>query len=989
MSFSASYQTYKLKDEAACVASLLQEIDWPAGLVDRINARAVDLVERTRSSSKKLGTVENFLQQYPLDSAEGRALMTLAEAYLRIPDTATRNALIHDKLTEVNWKSSNGGGMDWLSKISGAGLVASKHTLNSFLSKAGEPFIRRGVESAMRMMGQQFVLGENIRSALSISAQNIREDYSFDMLGEGARTAEDAEEYFTNYASAIEAIGKAAIAKPVGISVKLSALHPRYETAQHDSCIPALTEKLRHLCSLAAEYNIALTVDAEETERLDLSIEIFDQVLRTIPDNWHKFGLAVQTYQKSAVALVDHIILLSKQSGKRIRVRLVKGAYWDTEIKHAQVQGLKDFPVFTRKCHTDLSYLVCAQKMLDSPEHIYPMFATHNAHTIASIIEYAGHGNKDYEFQRLHGMGEQLFRNVQSDTESTVTVYAPVGEHRELLPYLVRRLLENGANSSFINKLYDESSPASQLVEDPVEKAKASEDKRHPHIQLSKDLFKNRENSNGVDFGDLNETTQLANSIKLYEAKIVTQETRDTALGQVDNIFARANHSFNKWSKADVSRRADIIDKLGKLFESAKAELIAYLVYEARKTLKDAEAEVREAIDFCRYYAATGRSIFSDDGTSLPGPTGETNHLFYTPRGIFICISPWNFPLAIFTGQIAAALMAGNSVIAKPAEQTPKIAARVLELFELAGLPQDTLQIVYGDGLMGAELVYHDDVAGVAFTGSTEVAKKINMTLAANDGPIVPLIAETGGQNAMVIDSSALPEQVVDDVLHSAFGSAGQRCSALRVLYLQNEIADPIIKMLSGAMQELKVGDPGNIDTDIGPVIDGDAHNRLVHHRKFLESNARKIIETPMELMGGDDFYFAPCAFEIKTTDMLEEEGEVFGPVLHIIRYNIESLEYVIREINKSGYGLTFGMHTRIASRYKGITKDIRVGNFYINRGMTGAVVGSQPFGGLGLSGTGPKAGGPNYLRAFATEKVISVDTTASGGNASLVSLKE
>ncbi len=986
MNAKSPYQSYKLKDEATCVEALLREVNWPAGLADKVHNRASDLIVRTRANTHKLGTLETFLKQYPLNSDEGRTMMTLAEAYLRVPDSATRSALMKDRLNDATWNNPQSAA-NWFTRFAGAGIIASKSTLNSMFGKIGEPFIRKGIESAIRKMGHQFVLGETITKALAISSKNPREDYSFDMLGEGARTLEDAEKFFESYAAAIEAIGKADMLKPAGISIKLSALHPRYETAQSGICVPLLADKLRHLCTLAAQYNIALTVDAEEADRLDMSLEIFDRVLRAAPKDWNKLGLAVQAYQKRALPLIDHLLTLSEQSGRRIRIRLVKGAYWDTEIKHAQIAGLDDFPVFTRKCHSDLSYLVCAQKMLDHPKHIYPMFGTHNAHTIAAIIESAGSA-ADYEFQRLHGMAEGLFKQVQDDTGCTVTVYAPVGKHEELLPYLVRRLLENGANSSFIHKLYDETTPPAALITDPVTASKQSETMRHPHIRLPADLFGSRPNSKGIDLSDQKYLDQIKELINQRRNKIDATIIKDTIQSEVEIKFQRARPAFHKWSETPSQKRADILDNIAKAFQQHKLDLIAHLVIEGKKTISDAEAEVREAIDFCRYYAARGREQFSEDGSDLPGPTGETNKLYYKPRGTFICISPWNFPLAIFTGQIVAAVMAGNSVIAKPAEQTPKIAAKVLELMESAGLPKDIVQLVFGDGQIGAELIYHEHVAGVAFTGSTEVAKKINMTLAANEGPIVPLIAETGGQNAMIIDSTALPEQVVDDVLSSAFGSAGQRCSALRVLYVQNEIADKILDMLTGAMKTLKLGDPANISTDIGPVIDGDAHNRLVSHRKFLEANAKHIATAPLNVKQSDEFYFAPCAFEIKSMDMLEK-GEVFGPVLHVIRYNIASLDHVLKEINQSGYGLTFGMHTRIKSRALATARAIKCGNIYINRGMTGAVVGSQPFGGRGLSGTGPKAGGPDYLKAFALEKVISTDTTASGGNASLVSLGE
>ncbi|MCB9979690.1 MAG: bifunctional proline dehydrogenase/L-glutamate gamma-semialdehyde dehydrogenase PutA [Rhodospirillales bacterium] len=984
-----AYVSTKFKNEADAVAILLQELDWSDSLARRTQERAISLIDAVRSAPAQSGLLESFLQQYPLESEAGRALMTLAEAFLRIPDNATRNALVRDRLQAADWGQGKSPA-DWFTRFAGVGLMASKGTLNSLLGKLGEPFIRKGVEGAMKKMGQQFVLGETIDKALQVARDHPQDDYSFDMLGEGARTAADADKYFNAYVSAIETIGRAQLPSRAGISVKLSALHPRYEVAQTEYCLPALTEKLHALCDLAATYNLALTVDAEEADRLELSLEIFDHVLRSIPKDWEKFGLALQAYQKRALPLIDHLALLTGQAGRKIRVRLVKGAYWDTEIKRAQVLGLPDFPVFTRKCNTDLSYLTCAQKLLQHPKLFYPMFGTHNAYTIAAIsllAEQPGAGL--YEFQRLHGMGEMLYRSARKTLNVPVTVYAPVGAHQDLLPYLVRRLLENGANTSFVHHLMDSSIAPSQLAGDPVLAAKATESKRHRAIDIPPAIFPNRVNSSGLDLSDPRTVLELTKTLERYKKAVMAPAAPDTSFSEITTLFLTARGANKIWNKTTASARAALLLKTADLFEKHKYELMAYLVYEGRKTLRDADSEVREAIDFCRYYATQGASLFSEEGDLLPGPTGEHNLLRHEPRGTFLCISPWNFPLAIFTGQLAAALMAGNTVIAKPAEQTPKIAGKVLELMLKAGLPKGVLQIAYGAGELGAELIRHRDVAGVAFTGSTSVARLINRSLAAKDGPIVPLIAETGGQNAMIVDSTALPEQVVDDVIRSAFGSAGQRCSALRVLYVQNEIADKVIEMLRGAMQELNIGDPAFLSSDIGPVIDGEAHNKLTHHKKFLDANARKIGETslPPDLDGTDDFYFAPCAFEIKSMEILEEE--IFGPILHVIRYNIDSLEYVLREINQSGYGLTFGLHSRLSGRIQDISGAIKAGNLYINRSMIGAVVGSQPFGGRGLSGTGPKAGGPNYLKAFATEKVISTDTTASGGNASLVSLQE
>jgi RHH-type proline utilization regulon transcriptional repressor/proline dehydrogenase/delta 1-pyrroline-5-carboxylate dehydrogenase len=966
---------------------LLQHLDWPDAMVNAVMGRAVELVKDSRASKKKPGTLEQFLQQYPLNSAEGRALMTLAEAFLRIPDAATRNALLKDRLNAAEWNSKEGA--DWFSKLTGAGLGLSKGTLNSLLGKLGEPLVRQGVATAMKSIGDQFVLGQTIETALGKAAKDMQSAYSFDMLGEGARTAADAQRYFESYAQAISAVGTAKLSKSAGISVKLSALHPRFEYAQKETCVPVLVERVNTLCTYAAEQDIALTIDAEEADRLELTLEIFEQVLVHLPKGWQKFGLAVQAYQKRAANVIDHMISLAQEHRRRIPVRLVKGAYWDSEIKHAQVEGLQDFAVFTRKCNTDLSYLACAQKMMKARDFLYPMFGTHNAHTIAAILEMAGADRKGFEFQRLFGMGESLYGVLQGQIDVNVTIYAPVGAHQDLLPYLVRRLLENGANSSFVNKLYDPDIPAEELVTDPVRQTKLSPTRRHPHISLPADLYgAGRKNSRGLDLNDPQAVLPLIDSIAQHKEEIALKDIQDSSSQDIDRAFAAAKKVFPSWNATPAATRAAILNKIADLYEDRRAALIAHLVKEGYKTLPDALAEVREAIDFCRYYAQQGTEMFDENGVRLPGPTGEDNRLIIEGRGIFVCISPWNFPLAIFTGQVVAALMAGNTMLAKPAEQTPHIARYAVNLMHDAGIPREVLYLIRGDGKIGTELVYHDDLAGVAFTGSVEVAHKINRTLAAKDGAIAKLIAETGGQNAMIVDSSALPERVIDDVLHSAFGSAGQRCSAQRVLFVQNDIADNVINMLKGAMAELVVGPPGKLSTDVAPVIDGEAHNNLVQHKKYLDGVGKKIAEAPFNPARiNDNFYFAPCAYEIDSLDLLDSEN--FGPILHVIRYEAKDLDNIIRQINESGYGLTFGLHSRIESRAKDIARQIGAGNIYINRGMTGAVVGTQPFGGRGLSGTGPKAGGPHYLQAFANEKVISIDTTASGGNASLVSLEE
>lgn len=990
----SDYLKNKYKDEAACVADLLESLNWTESFARAAHDRSTVLVEKLAGEKIGVGTLEQFLSQYSLDSDEGRALMTLAEAFLRIPDKATKAALLKDRLQAAEW-GKGGSGEDWFAKMSGMGLSLSKGTMNTFFGKLGEPVIRQAMSTAIKVMGKEFVLGQTIEEALrnSVSENHMRS--SFDMLGEGARTRKDAQNYLDKYAYAIEQISENKHPGN-GISVKLSALHPRYDYAHKDTCVPELCESLRHLTSLAAKYDIALTVDAEECNRLDLSLEIFDRVLRNVPANWNKFGLAVQAYHKRTPDVIDYIAELAGQSGHHIPVRLVKGAYWDTEIKYAQANGFKDYPVFTRKCNTDLSYLACAQKMLSLRTRIYPMFATHNAYTISAILELAGPDRKNFEFQRLYGMGKSLYKVFSEDHDIPVTVYAPVGSHENLLPYLVRRLLENGANSSFVNKLYAYISDRKNqdledlgLLRDPVAEARLSETKRHPKIPMPSEIYApSRKNSVGLDIKYDHDLKPIRDKIEKEYKHFNLSEFPYADANYIKGSVQKAVQAYPQWNKTPSSQRAEILNKIADLYEEHLPSLMAILTKEGLKTTADARDEVREAVDFCRYYAAQGAPLFDGKGTLLPGPTGEDNRLIVEGRGAFVCISPWNFPLAIFTGQVVAALMAGNSVLAKPAEQTPHIAKYAVDLMYEAGVPRHALQLVIGDGRTGHELVSHPSIAGVAFTGSMEAAQIINRTLAEKDGAITPLIAETGGQNAMIVDSSALLEQVVDDVLHSAFGSAGQRCSALRVLYVQKSIANEFFDMLEGAMQELKVGHPLELSSDVGPVIDGAAHNKLVQHRKYLEANARTIAQVPLDPDLNDSFFFfAPCAFEIDSIDLLK--GEVFGPILHVITYDAANLDKVIADINATGFGLTFGAHSRIKTSWSDMAQKIHAGNLYINRSMTGAVVGTQPFGGRGLSGTGPKAGGPHYLPAFAHEKVITENTTASGGNASLVSLTE
>ncbi|QQG36221.1 MAG: bifunctional proline dehydrogenase/L-glutamate gamma-semialdehyde dehydrogenase PutA [Micavibrio aeruginosavorus] len=975
-------------DEAACVDALLKDLPWDAARSQRVHASAKSIVERVRAGKRKMGELESFLREYGLDTEEGLALMTLAEALLRIPDAATAHALIRDKMKAADWLAAQGDTKDLMMKAAGIGLSLTRKTLDSALSRLGEPVIRKAIVEALKMLGKQFVLGRTINEAIKNAAAYEKKGYrlSYDMLGEGARTAEDAERYFQSYVDALKAVGNHTHqGMKSGISVKLSALHPRYSAAQADRCLPVMTERLRDLAILAANYDVPMTVDAEEVDRLEISLQIIETVARAPQmKGWEGFGLAVQAYQKRCPVVIDRVITMAESANRRLQVRLVKGAYWDAEVKRAQVMGLSDYPVFTRKSNTDLSYIANARKLLERRDVLYPMLATHNAHSVAAVMELAGNNRGGFEFQRLHGMGESLHDLVLNDGMAGVSVYAPCGSHEDLLPYLVRRLLENGANSNFVNQMLDEKVHSDVVVSDPVLAAQNHTLKRHKNIPLPANIYgPGRRNSKGTDLSDDSTRRPLLAKIAAFDINLVKTETQD-----IDRAFEKAKAGYAAWSKTPANDRARVLEASADLMEEHTAELIALCTKEAGKTLDDGIAEVREAVDFCRYYAQRGRTDFDEAGERLPGPTGESNVMTLHGRGTFVCISPWNFPLAIFIGQIAAALMAGNAVIAKPAEQTPKIAAYAVTLMRKAGLPENVLLPVQGDGKTGATLVAHPGVAGVAFTGSTEVARLINRALAAKDGPIVPLIAETGGQNAMIIDSSALPEQIVDDVLTSAFGSAGQRCSALRVLFLQEDVADKIIHMLKGAMAERRVGNPLDYSTDIGPVIDGEALAMLNAHRQKLDRTGTLIAACPMDSsLSAHGHYFAPVAYEIKSIKDLERE--VFGPVLHVIRYKAGELDQIIHDINATGYGLTFGLHTRIGSTIRRVTESMDVGNAYVNRTMIGAVVGVQPFGGQGLSGTGPKAGGPHYLYRFATEKVVSVDTTRQGGNATLVSLKE
>ncbi len=1105
-----------VRDEADHVRALLAQARLPDADRDAAQATAAELVRRVRGRAQHQGAIEAFMRQYDLGSEEGVLLMCVAEALLRIPDPGTADKLIRDKLGEADWKRHMGQSDSVLVNASTWGLMLTGHLVdladdtkrdvhNAFkrlIGRIGEPVIRLAVRQAMRIMGHQFVMGRSINEALARSTKgdNANYRYSFDMLGEGALTGADALRYLQAYRDAIHAIGRHAAPDRQGngraaphrqgdghaaphrqgdaqaqgddvfaapsISVKLSALHPRYEHAKRARVLAELTPRVLELAQLARSYGIGFTIDAEEADRLELSLDVIaaayaDKSL----DGWEGYGLAVQAYQKRAPEVIAFIAELARRGGRRIPVRLVKGAYWDSEVKRAQVDGQPGYPVFTRKPNTDVSYLANARRMLEAGDAIYPMFATHNAHTIATIHRMAktafgprmaqpdepqgeeGSASKSthfdvrgprkpdagaahrYEFQKLHGMGDDLYAEVIPADRLDVPcrVYAPVGSHEDLLPYLVRRLLENGANSSFVNRITDEAVAIDDLIRDPVQTVAAFEAIPHPRIPLPVDLYRShaaahqyfeRSNSMGVNLANDDQLRALAEQVNAATqadwraaplvpgakvggpaasagmVAVTNPADRREIVGQwqaadsatVELALDNAVAAQDRWNATPAASRAAILEHAADLMEARMPMFIALCTKEAGKTIPDGIAEVREAVDFLRYYGQQARKLFVPE--VLPGPTGESNTLQLSGRGVFVCISPWNFPLAIFAGQIAAALAAGNSVIAKPAEQTNLIGHTAVKLLHEAGVPEAVLQFLPGDGAtVGAALTRDPRVAGVAFTGSTDTARVINRALAARDAAIGVLIAETGGQNALIADSSSLPEQVVKDAIASAFTSAGQRCSAARVLFVQDDIADKVTTMLAGAMAELQVGDPGLLSTDVGPVIDADALTMLREHAERMEREAVKIAEVALADDAAHGSFFAPRAYTLKSLDQLHKE--VFGPVLHVIRWQADQLDAVIDAINATGYGLTLGIHSRIDETIERIATRVKVGNCYVNRNQIGAVVGVQPFGGQNLSGTGPKAGGPHYLPRFTTEKTITVNTTAAGGNASLLTLGE
>ncbi|WP_293876431.1 MULTISPECIES: bifunctional proline dehydrogenase/L-glutamate gamma-semialdehyde dehydrogenase PutA [unclassified Sphingomonas] len=988
--------------EPDVLKSLLDRASTSPDSRQRIMGHASGLLADLRAAQNR-GWVNQFLQEYRLNSSEGVALLSLAEAFLRVPDPETADLLIADKLGDADWRAHAGRSNSKLVNSATWGLVVGRvlvgegpsGPLRRLIGRAGEPFVRQAVGAAMKMMGEIFVMGRTIDEAMRRMKRGENKGFtaSFDMLGEAARTFDDAERYFQAYVGAIDAVGSDPAAGH-SVSVKLSALHPRYEVARWSECVPALTEMLEALAVQAAAKNIALTVDAEESERLEMSLDIIGAVA-ALPSlkGWDGFGMAVQAYGKRA----RPVVAWANGLDRVMNVRLVKGAYWDSEIKRTQVEGLDDYPLFTRKAATDVSYLAVAKDML-AAENIRPAFASHNALTVATILEWAGNA-RDFEFQRLHGMGDGLYERLVRENGYHCRIYAPVGGHRDLLAYLVRRLLENGANSSFVHQLADARLSEDEILADPVAKIAAVGGTRHPSIPLPKDLFApGHRNSRGLDLSDVATLEAAVAAVKKplpFRGEVGVGESRGTGLGETSTTpnpspegeglvraaVTRAHAAFPAWSATPVDERAACLERLADLLEENRDRLMAICVQEAFKTIPDAIGEVREAADFCRYYAGEARARLRP--VELPGPTGERNMLHIEGRGVWATIAPWNFPLAIFLGQTVAALVAGNCVVAKPAPQTPAIARFAVELAHRAGVPADALVLVTGGPEAGAALTADVRVAGVAFTGSTATAKRIARTLVEDDDrPIVPLIAETGGINTMIVDSTALPEQVVADVVTSSFRSAGQRCSALRLLLVQEDVADTVIHMLTGAMETLRLGDPADPATDVGPVIDQPSYDKLMAYRTTVTDRTLKTLDAP-----ADGLFVPPTLVQLDAIEDLDREW--FGPILHVATWEAGKLADTIARVNAKGYGLTMGLHSRIARAAEVTEAAAAVGNLYINRSMIGAVVGSQPFGGEGLSGTGPKAGGPHYLYRFCAERAVSVDTTSAGGNATLLSLDE
>ena len=1024
-----------LQDEPTCVKALLDSLSFSAEARARAKARAAALVAGARSRSRERPLLDSFLQEFALSNEEGVALMCLAEGLLRIPDDETADRLIADKIAVGNWSAHAGESSSTFVNASTWGLMltgrliepprlARNETaswLQNLSRRISAPVLRAAFRRAMRIIGGEFVVGRTIEEALERSAKTPELTLcSYDMLGEGARTWADAQRYRTAYEQALKAIGSQRQGLPLddrsSLSVKLSALEPRYDLMHEALVMRRLGPIATDLARRAAAANVGFTIDAEEADRLDLSLNVFEALARDpATQAWQGLGIVVQAYGKRAPLVIEWLASLARDTQRRICVRLVKGAYWDAEIKRAQERGLASYPVYTRKMTTDVAYLACAERLFSHRDVLYPQFATHNAHTLAAVLELRPPG-ADLEFQRLHGMGALLHAEARKQIENfpRVRAYAPVGHHEELLSYLVRRLLENGANSSFVNRFMNESVPVEAVVEDPVAALQSASTMVNPHIPLPAELFGlSRENSAGVDWGNPRQIeaqvadlqrghgdlphvapSALAKPIQSPPAEIRNPANRAEVVGYVsvatsEDImlaFDKAAKAHKAWDDAGPAHRAKCLIAAANGLRANRPELIRLLVKEAGKTLPDAISEVREAEDFCRYYAAQAQAQFAEP-TALPGPTGEDNKLSLRGRGVFACISPWNFPLAIFMGQVTAALVAGNSVVAKPAESTRLIAALAVRLLHEAGVPQDALQFVPASGKQFGEVAFrHPALAGVCFTGSTSTAQFINRALAARDGAIVPLIAETGGINAMIVDSSALLEQVADDVLASAFTSAGQRCSALRLLFVQEEVADRLIELIAGGMDELLIGDPAAPATDVGPVISATAAGKLEEYcARQQQKGVRLLKQCALNQVRTEGSFFAPRLIELG--DARQLTSEEFGPILHLVRYEQSKLGEVVAAIRDAGYGLTLGIHTRIESVWQEIVANAAVGNVYVNRNMIGAVVGVQPFGGEGLSGTGPKAGGPHYLLRFATERTLTVNTVATGGNARLLSL--
>ncbi len=1028
------------QEEDACVAERLKQAAPASALHSEAAALAERLIEGARR--RKASGIDAFLHQFGLDTEEGIALMCLAEALLRVPDSETADMLIKDKIGDIDWGEHLGESSSTFVNAATFSLMLTgevleqpeQHqrgmgaTLKRTVGRLGEPVIRKATLQAMRILGGQFVFGRTINEALKRAAPERKQGltHSFDMLGEAAMTFDDAQRYRDAYERAIDRLAREAkggVAQSPGISVKLSALYPKYDFLHAEAATKALVPMLKELALKARDADIHFTIDAEEAERLELSMDIIEQLAadediftRADGTRWTGFGLAIQAYQKRAAPMCDWTIKLARRYDRRFMVRLVKGAYWDTEIKLSQVGGYTDYPVFTRKVATDVSYLACASKLLEARDAIYPAFATHNAYTIGAIKALASkHGaESDFEFQRLHGMGEDVYEELATSEQNDVTpvrIYAPVGSHKDLLAYLVRRLLENGANSSFVNRMADAEVPASELATDPVADMQALDPYRNPAIPLPTDIFPDRRNSAGIDLADplvreplmrrLDELESVhwhaeptfCSDDPEFEAEIapinkpqdLTSEVgtrRDSLPQEVETAIGLASVIQPGWNALGGEKRAVLLEAAADLFEAHSAEFLSLCQREAGKTLVDAVLELREAVDFLRYYANEARALFSEPFI-LPGPTGEENRLSMAGRGVFATISPWNFPLAIFIGPAAAALAAGNTVVAKPAEQTPLIAALAVKLCHEAGIPEDVFQLLPGAGDVGELITSDPRLAGVAFTGSTDTARAINRSLAAREGPIATFIAETGGQNAMIVDSSALPEQVTRDVVASAFQSAGQRCSALRMLYLQDDIFDETLAMIRGAFDALDIGNPEILATDVGPVIDPDAKAALERHVARRKKAGRTVWRRKLPRSASAGCFVAPSIIELDS--ILDLKRENFGPVLHVARFKADELTQVIDDINSTGFGLTLGLHSRIEATRRLVEARARVGNFYVNRNQIGAVVESQPFGGEGLSGTGPKAGGPHYVARFATERVVCIDTTAAGGNASLL----